>query len=392
MINSLSISLNAHSSSMNSIELVLDVIWCSWWSLSTACCLRVAVALSYRWSWYFYFGSWPGYQILSLITAWLEHKTLILFLIVGHFILNWCGINWLPGIFGSRLNLTILYHSVNNLLIISTTWSIAAFPLTILLVHQSHRKLSDIDWMIWILHHNTVGVFCCSIRILWLLDWSKSSTLHFVVTSISIINSISSSWRYTAHLFSSCINSSITNIFLLNWLMNSLKHSITVVWATIRVGCIWEETAFISSTVLVLCSVKRRIFLLTSLILGSSSTSSDTSYMSSISCITILTFNGLHYRIIKVYYKIIIDSVFIRRFWLSNRLCVPAVSATSLGSSMECSDSFVWWCILLLLFINWTMLDCLIVKWVFSILLLSLDWWPNKLIEDFPSIFDLFRV
>ena len=381
MINRLTIPLDAHASPMNSIELVLDVIWCPWRSLPTSSCLRIAVSLSYWWSWYFNFSSWSRYQILCLITAWLKHKTLVLFLIVLHFILDWCSINWLPSIFRSRLHLAILYHAVNDLLIISTCLlAITIFPLTVLLVHKSHGKLPYINWMVRILHHNCWLLFVVLlIRVLGLLDWSKSTTIHFIwIASISFINSISSSRRYT-HLLTSSLNSSITYILLLNWFMNCLKHRCTIVWSTIgTLGSCWEKPSLFTLSVFVLSSVESRVFLLR--ILSSGSTCGDASYMSCISSITILTFHWLNYGIIEVDNQIVVYCVFIWRFGLSNRMDHLVIVSSSLRSSMECSNSFIWWSILLVLFVNGSMLNSLIIKWVVSILLNSLDRWTHELI------------
>jgi len=46
LINGLSISLDAHSSSMNSIKLILDISRCPWRSLATTSCLRITITLS----------------------------------------------------------------------------------------------------------------------------------------------------------------------------------------------------------------------------------------------------------------------------------------------------------------------------------------------------------
>ena len=132
-IDGLSISLNAHSSSMDCIKLVFDIIRCPWWSLSASCCswMWIIVTLSDRWSWNINFGSWSWYQILCLIAARLEHQTLVLLGIVVNVVLNWRGINRLPGILRSRLHLTILNHTIDDLLVVSTL----AFPLCVFLVN-----------------------------------------------------------------------------------------------------------------------------------------------------------------------------------------------------------------------------------------------------------------
>ena len=79
MIDGLTVSLDAHASSMNCVELILDVIRCSRRSGATTSCLGVAISLCNRWSGNLKFSSRSRNQILSLVTAWLEHKTLILF-------------------------------------------------------------------------------------------------------------------------------------------------------------------------------------------------------------------------------------------------------------------------------------------------------------------------
>jgi len=393
MVNSLPVSLDAHTSSMDSIELVLDVIGCPWWPLPSSSCLRIAISLSYWWSWYFKFSSWSRYQILGLIAAWLEHEALILFLIVRHFILNRCSVDWLPGIFGARLHLTILYHTINNLLIISACLAIATLPLGVLLVDKSHGKLTYIDRMIRVLHHNSWLLLLVGIRVLRLLDGSESTSSHFIVVALaSIINSVCSAWRYT-HLLTSGLDGSVTDILLLNRFVDCLKHRRAIVRGTTigAGGSSWEEACLFTWRIFVLSCVKCSAFRWWR-ILSTSSACSDTSNMGCIRGITILTFHWLCHRIVQIHNQIIVDCVFIRRFWFSNGVSCLAIVSSCLCSSVECCNSFIWRCVLLVLFVDCSMLNGLIIEWVFPVLLNCLDWWAYELIQDFSSILDLLWV
>ena len=120
---------------------------------------------------------------------------------------------------------------------------------------------------------------------------------------------------------------------------------------------------------------------------------SNACYVSCICSVTILTFYWLNYWIIKINYKIVINSVFIWRFWFSNWMNYLSVVSSSLSSSVESSNSFVWWSeLLIILFVNGSMLYSLIVEWLISILLNSLDWWPYEVIHNFSSILYLLWV
>ena len=317
-------------------------------------------------------------------------------MITLHFVLDRRGINWLPSIFGVLRHLTILHHSVNNLLLItiSSLWCclITSFSLCVLLVSQSHWELSYIYWVIRILHHNSILLFILLTRVLRLLNWSESTSLHFVIGAISFVNGACSAWRYThILLFTTSINSSVTNVFLLDWFLNSLEHYLLVTWSSTTGvwSCCREEASFITTRVFVLSGIESLIFRRSSSssssssVLSSGSTCSNTSYMSSISSVTVFTFNWLNYRIVKVNNKVIIDCILIRGFRLSNWMLSTTIVVTSgLSSSMKRSNSFIWRSILLIFiwFIDSSVLDSLIIKWVLSVLLNSLDWRSYKFI------------
>ena len=293
-INSLAISLDAHSSTMDRIELILDVVRCPWWSLSTSSCswVSIIITLSNWWSWDFNLSSWSRYQILCLIAARLEHKTLVLFWCGNVVILDGRRVNWLPSVLGSRWHLTILYHSINNLLIVSSL----AFPLSVFLVNKSHWKLTNVDWMVRILHNDILLLlFVLLIRVLRLLNRSESTTSHLVVVAASsLINCVGSTGRY-AHGLTTCLDVSFTNILWLNWLMYCLEHCSSVVaWSIIAWGSGREES-WLSRRVLILSGIKVGFL---RLILSSSCACGNTSNMCSICCITVLTLYWLHYRII----------------------------------------------------------------------------------------------
>ena len=69
-------SLNIHSSSMHCIELVFNLYSGSWWSL-TSSCIWINLILCNRRSSNIQFCRLSRYQILSLIAAWLNYKSLI---------------------------------------------------------------------------------------------------------------------------------------------------------------------------------------------------------------------------------------------------------------------------------------------------------------------------
>ena len=381
-VDGLAISLDAHSSSMNGVELILDVVRCSGWSLaaSSSGWMRCVVTLSDWWSWDLNLSSWSWYQVLSLVAAWLEHKTLVLFWRGWHIVLDGSSVDWLPRVLWPRWHLSILYHSVDDLLIISTFISLG-----VLLVDKSHWKLADINRVVWILHDHTVLLLFLLVRVLRLLNWSESATRHLVAVSSSLINGVSGA-RWYAHWLTSGLDVSFSYILGLNWLMNCLEHSSTIVaWTTI-VGCsCWEESLF-SRWVLILSSVE----VLLGWVLSTSGTSSNTGDMSSICSITVFSFHRLDHGIIQIYNQIIIDSILIWWFWLSN---LVALLANSLRPSVESSNSLIWWSVLLLLlFIDGSMLDSLVVERVVSRFLNSSNWGAHEFVDDFPTIFDLFGV
>lgn len=137
MINSLSVTLNAHASSMDCIELSLNIGRSSRRSLTTSSSLWSSITLGYWRSSNLYFSSWSRYQILGLVTAWLEHQALWLLSCTLQTILNAGRINRLPSIFGSRLDLSILHHSIDNLLIthVISGLIIISFAMAIFLVY-----------------------------------------------------------------------------------------------------------------------------------------------------------------------------------------------------------------------------------------------------------------
>ena len=297
-VNGLTISLDAHSSTMDCVELVFDVIWGPWWSLPTSgsCWMWSVITLSNRWSRDFKLSSWPWYQILCLIAARLEHKTLILFRVGWHVVLDGRGVNWLPSVLWTRWHLSILYHTVNDMLVIPAL----PFPLGVFLIDKSHWKLANIDWVIWILHDDSILLLLfLLICVLRLLNRSKSTTRHLVVVSTSsLVNGIGCS-RWDAHWLASSLDVSLTYILGLNRLMNCLEHCSTIVTRSTVVGSSWWEKSLLTSGVLVLGSVE---VLLGGWVLCSSSTCGNTSYMSSVGGVTILSFHRLDNRIVEIHY------------------------------------------------------------------------------------------
>ena len=252
--------------------------------------------------------------------------------------------------------------------------------------------------MVWVLHHYTI-VLLFSVVTIWvlrLLDRSESSLVHFVVLSwVSIVNCVCSTW-WNAHWLASSLDIPFSNTLLLYRLLNCLKHcraiisSITTTTWCILSSC-WEKSTLLSLWVFVLSSVKSSIVFLSSCVLGSIGTSSNACYVSGICCITVFSLHWLNYGIIEIDYEIVIDSILIRWFRFSNWMSSSTIVVTSgLSSSMESCNSFIWWSILLIIvLINSSMLDSLVIERISSVLCHCLDWWSYEFIQDFPSIFHL---
>ena len=164
-------------------------------------------------------------QILSLVAAWLNNKTLVC---VRNCITstNRACIDRLPCIF-SRLNLTLTSYwnyTVYQRLILNCSRSIySIFSLSIFLSNESHWRLANINWMIRIIwcsrrrviwsRKRSILVQKIEIYILnksslllahmtwtsWCINWSKPSCLFFV--AVNNIRSSSSWWNHVYSLF-----------------------------------------------------------------------------------------------------------------------------------------------------------------------------------------------
>jgi hypothetical protein len=148
-------SLNVHSSSMHGIELVFHLNSSSWGSL-TSSSIWINLVLSNWRSSYVQFSRLAWNQILSLIAARLNYKTLVC---IWNCITstNRTGINRLPSIFSS-LNLALtsnLNYTVYQRLILNGSWNIhSIFSLSIFLSYKSQWSLANIDWMIGIIWYS----------------------------------------------------------------------------------------------------------------------------------------------------------------------------------------------------------------------------------------------
>jgi len=223
-----------------------------------------------------------------------------------------------------------------------------------------------------------------------LLDWSESTAVHFIVVAILAINRVGSA-GWDAHLLASGLDCSFTYTFLLDWFMNCLEHCVAIIATVLVLSCGWEESLFVTLTSFVLCGVECSILLLR--INGSSRACCNACYMCCISCVAIFTFYWFYYWIIQIDHKIVINGVFFWWFRFSNRMDSLSICASSLSSSVESSNSLIWRIELLrILFVNWSMLDSLIIEWVVSILLNGLDWRAYELIHQFSAVFGLLRV
>lgn len=98
LINRSSVPLNTHTSSMDSVELVLYIIRCSWGSLTTLSCWWTTTTIGSlrNSSCNIYFVTTSSNEVLSLVTARLDYKTL--FVCAWHITSNLTCINWLPSI------------------------------------------------------------------------------------------------------------------------------------------------------------------------------------------------------------------------------------------------------------------------------------------------------
>ena len=136
----LAVSLDVHSTPMNSIKLVFDVSWCSWRSLSSSC-TWVGTSLSDWWSWDINLCSWSRDQILSLIATRLDHQTLVIYLSI---LLNRTCVNWLPSILSSSWRTRMRNHTIDEATVVlsticlATTSAILTFSLSTFLINKSH--------------------------------------------------------------------------------------------------------------------------------------------------------------------------------------------------------------------------------------------------------------
>ena len=95
----ISITLYWHSPPVNCIELSSDLSLLSSWA-SLASLGIAATALCNWWSLHFDVFRWTWYQILSLVTARLDHKAILYGWLI---VMAARSVNWLPSIFSLRL-------------------------------------------------------------------------------------------------------------------------------------------------------------------------------------------------------------------------------------------------------------------------------------------------
>lgn len=212
-----STSLNIHSSTMDSVELIFLVSSLPRGSLPTSCSRADALhsSLSDGWSRYFHLSCRAWNQILRLVATRLNHEALIVNLL---FILYRASINRLPSVPCTTLwNPLIL--SIDQTVIRSSTL-IPAAPrtsnilitsfLALLLVNYSNRKLSDVNrvirviWLFGTIMINYIDILVNHIGLLFIillltrarisLDWSEPAT-YFVT---SAVDTACSAWRYQA--------------------------------------------------------------------------------------------------------------------------------------------------------------------------------------------------
>ena len=258
MARALVSSIQVHSSAMHSIELIFDVAWSPWGSLSTGWA-RVVVSLGDWWSIDLHFSTLTCNKVLGLVATWLYHQALI------DVLLLLTSINWLPSIFSS-ISTRLLNCACSSLNFTSLS----------LLVYKSHWKLSNIYRVIRILPILINDVQVSILHLGVIIGRSSSRGLNrSESTSLAALNHRTcSAWRY--HASTSCIISCLL----------------------IRLVLIWEEALLLSLISIVLSIIESHILVLAWSIGGCS----GSSYPCGVSCITILPLDWLHHWVIQVDY------------------------------------------------------------------------------------------
>jgi len=127
------------------------------------------------------------------------------------------------------------------------------------------------------------------------------------------------------------------------------------------------------------------------------SASGTRSYSCDMCCIcriTVLSFDWFDCRIIQIDYQVLVDCIFIRRFWVAYWL-YNLIHSSCLCPTMVSCDSIILTILLVVLKIDafvrtGIMLNGIIINWVFSDLINVLHRWTHHFVQ-FPALL-LFRV
>ena len=237
-------------------------------------------------------------------------------------------------------------------------------PSLTLLINKSHRKLPDINRMIWIILILVDDVQVCVLHGLLLLlfidVWGVSRSLNWAETAsllwvtVLIDHATSSSWRYHVHLL-------LASLLLTHFLAHLIRSS---VWILIHInrGCSSSgrrEKSLCLTRNLILGVVK------CSIIFSLSWWSGTCCNTSRISSIAVFSFDRLYHWIIEFHNQIIVNFVLLGRFRLSNWWISATVVSSSLCSSMVSCDSLIMGIVLHINILT-SMLDRLIIKRIVS--------------------------
>ena len=245
----------------------------------------------------------------------------------------------------------------------------AILPCLPLLINKSHRKLPNINWVIWIILILVDNIQICVLHGLLLLlfidvwwvtrslNWAETASL-FLVTML-IDYATSSSWRYHINLL-------LASLLLTHFLARLIRS--LGIWILTHVNrgicssrCRWEKSFWLS-WYLILGVIKCSIILSLSRWSG---TCCNTSHMGGIGSVTVFSFDRLYHGIIEFHNQIIVNFVLLGRFGLSNWWISTAIASSSLCSSMVSCDSLIMG-IVLHVDVFASMLDRLIIKRIIS--------------------------
>jgi len=163
-----------------------------------------------------------------------------------------------------------------------------------------------------------------------------------------------------------------------NWILSSFSFIRTTFDVFRLVRCREEWSTFLCFVVL---SVIKRILFDSC----SCTTSSACCYSCNLGCVAIFSFDRFRHWVIQINNKVLVDRVFVWRFWsfIRNVASISSCMSSSMISSYSFRSLEFSWVI--------TMLNCLILNWI-STLLIRIDLSSNKFIDNFSALLELFRM